>query len=117
MNTLLLDQSDWDLVLDINGNIAMANAPYALAQDVASAIKVFIGDLWYGQATGIPYLTQVLGQEPNPQFLRSQVEAAALTVPGVVQARCLFVELNSDRVLRGQVQFIDTDGVSRNVTL
>ena len=26
-NTLLLDQVAWDLVLDVNGNIALAGAP------------------------------------------------------------------------------------------
>ena len=28
-NTLLLDQSAWDLVLDVNGNIALAGTPYS----------------------------------------------------------------------------------------
>ena len=41
MNTLLLDQTAWDLVLDSAGNIALAAVPYARAQDVASAIKTF----------------------------------------------------------------------------
>lgn len=116
MNTLLLDQDTWDLVLDINGNIAMATQPYALAQDVASAVRTFVGDLWYDQSAGIPYLTRVLGQVPDLAFLRARAEEAALTVPGVVTARCLFAALTAERVLRGQIQFIDTDGASRNVT-
>lgn len=116
MTTLVLDQDVWDLVLDISGNIALADNPYARAQDVASAVRVFTGDLWYDQQRGIPYLSRVFGQTPSIQFLRAQVEAAALSVPGVVSARVLFAQLNSERVLRGQVQFIDIDGDSRNVS-
>lgn len=115
-DSLLLEQDTWDLCLNIQGDIAMGSAPYSIAQDVASSVRVFLGDLWYDQAAGIPYLTRVLGQVPDMPFLRSQVEQAALLVEGVVTARCLLVELTKERVLRGQVQFIDTDGTSRNVT-
>ena len=41
-STLLLDQTEWDLVLDASGNIALASPPYALAQDVASAVRTFL---------------------------------------------------------------------------
>ena len=61
MNTLLLDRTVWDLVLDAGGNIARASNPYAVAQDVASAIKLFRGELFYDTAKGIPYWTEVLG--------------------------------------------------------
>lgn len=115
MNTLLLDQSQWDLVLDIGGNIAMATEPYAIAQDVASAIRTFTGDLWYDQARGIPYFDQVLGHAPSMQYLRSQIEAQALSVPGVVQAQCLFARVEN-RVLRGQCKIIDTTGAANNVS-
>lgn len=115
MKTLLLDQGDWDFVLDISGNIAVADAPYAVAQDVASAVRVFAGELWYNIAEGIPYHGQILGARPNLQFLKSQIEAAALKVPTVVQARCLFANF-ADRVLTGQIQIIDATGVINNVS-
>lgn len=115
MKTLLLDQAEWDLVLDISGNIAVADAPYAIAQDVASAVRVFAGELWYNTADGVPYREQILGGRPNLQFLKSQIEAAALKVPTVVQARCLFAKL-ADRVLTGQIQIIDATGVTNNVS-
>lgn len=114
MTSLLLDQSDWDLVLDLSGNIAVASAPYAVAQDVASAVRVFAGELWYDTTQGIPYFGQVLGERPNLQFLKSQIEAAALKVPTVVQARCLFAKF-SNRVLTGQIQVIDATGAINNV--
>lgn len=116
-DTLLLDQAEWDLVLDISGNIALASPPYAVAQDVASAIRVFQGDLWYDTTVGIPYFERVLGQAPSMQYLRSQIEARALTVPGVVRAQCLFVKLDSaTRVLQGQCKIIDTTGAENNVS-
>ena len=41
MNTLLLDLTNWDLLVDASGNIAVASDPYSVAQDVASAVRVF----------------------------------------------------------------------------
>jgi len=85
-NTLLLDQSAWDLIIDSAGNIAMATPPYALAQDVASAVRLFLGELWYRTPDGIPYFENVLGQLPPLTLLIAYIERAALTVPGVVTA-------------------------------
>lgn len=114
MDTLLLDQGSWDLVLDISGNIAMATAPYAIAQDVASACRLFAGELWYDTTQGVPYFSDVLGQPLNVSFIMSKIEAAALTVPDVVSARCILATFQG-RELRGQVQIIDTTGAQNNV--
>lgn len=43
MKTLLLDRATWDLAVDAQGNIAVADVPYATAQDVSSAVRVFRG--------------------------------------------------------------------------
>ena len=114
MNTLLLAQDTWDLVLDASGNIALAKAPYALAQDVASAIRLFQGELYFNTAPGIPYLTDVLGQLPPLALVRGYLERAALTVPGVVSATAVLFAL-TDRLLTGQVQFTDTSGAVNTV--
>jgi hypothetical protein len=114
MNTLLLTQDEWDLCLDANGNIAMASEPYAIAQDVASAVRLFSGELWYDTTQGIPYLENILGQRPPLQYIKAQIEKAALTVPNVVSARCLFATF-ADRKLTGQIQIIDTSGTTTNV--
>lgn len=100
--TILLDTVLWDLVLDINGNIAVASEPYSLAQDAASEIKTFLGELWYDTTVGIAYAA-ILGQIPSPAFLKAQMVRAAETVPDVTSAQ---VALNSyhNRVLTGQVQ-------------
>lgn len=115
MNTLLLDTQIWDLCLDASANIAVASEPYAIAQDVASALKLFAGELWYDNTRGIPYFENVLGQYPPSGYLIAQFEAAALTVPGVVQAQCINLQLNN-RQLTGSVEVIDLTGQAQNVT-
>lgn len=115
-NTLLLDQSTWDLCLDAYGNIALAAPPYAMAQDAASAIKTFKGEVWYDTALGVPYFGQILGRFPSLSFIKSQFVAAALTVPGVVAAVC-YISGVSGRKLTGQVLLTDQNGVLTPVSL
>lgn len=114
-NTLLLDQSAWDLVIDSAGNIAMATPPYALAQDVASAVRLFLGELWYNTPKGIPYFEDVLGHLPPLSLLTGYMERVALTVPGVVSVQVIISEF-SGREIRGEVQFIDETGAASGVT-
>ena len=114
MKSLLLDQTEWDLVLDASGNIARAGIPYARAQDVSSAAQTYAGEVWYDTRQGIPYQSAILGQRPSLQFVASQIENAALTVPGVVRAKCILVSMKGQR-LSGQIQLIDIEGVSNNV--
>jgi hypothetical protein len=70
VRTLLLDTATWDLVLDVKGNIAIASEPYSLAQDAASAIKTFLGEVWYDTTQGVPYFEQILGKPPNVELMR-----------------------------------------------
>jgi hypothetical protein len=110
-NTLLLDQTAWDLVLDSSGNIALAAPPYALAQDVASAVRLFLGELWYDVTKGVPYFQEVLGYLPPANLLRTYLENAALSVPGVVTAQCILQPL-TNRQVTGQIRFTDESGAT-----
>ena len=114
-NTLLLDQGVWDLVIDSAGDIAMATPPYALAQDVASAVRLFLGELWYNTPKGIPYFEDVLGHLPPLSLLTGYMEQAALTVPGVVSVQVNISAFDA-REITGQIQFIDEEGAANNVT-
>ena len=116
MKALLLDTQDWDLLLDASGNMAVASEPYALAQDVASAVRLFAGELWYDTSKGVPYFQQVLGYLPPVSLLRSLFAEAALSVPGVVSAQVVLAPLD-DRQLRGQIQFSDQAGVKGSVII
>ena len=113
-NTLLLDQTAWDLVLDVNGNIALAGTPYSIAQDVASAVRTFLGECWYNNDLGLPYWQQILGEYPPLQFVSQQIQEAAFTIPNVVSAEVNFTSF-ANRVLEGQILITDTDGVTANV--
>jgi hypothetical protein len=108
-NTLLLDRTTWDLCLDASGNIAVASEPYAIAQDVASAVRTFLGECWFNTTDGVPYWSDILGQRPPLQLVKADIVAAAKTVQGVASAQCFITGLK-DRVLTGQVQGMTTSG-------
>jgi hypothetical protein len=109
VKTLLLDQTAWDLVLDAQGNIAVAAEPYALAQDAASEIRTFEGEVYYDQARGVPYFGQILGKFPPAQLMKAVFVKAAMSVPGVKSANCFLAAVRG-RVVTGQVQITSTGG-------
>jgi hypothetical protein len=109
MDTLLLDTEAWDLCLDASRNIAVASLPYAAAQNVASAVKLFSGEYWYDTTKGVPYFSQILAHRPPLALVRAKFIDAALSVPDVVAAKCFFSSFN-DRQLSGQVQVTDVTG-------
>ncbi len=109
MNTFLLDRGAWDLTTDIGGNIAVASNPYALAQDAASAIKLFQGELWFNASIGVPYWSLILGESPSLSLMKAKWAAAALSVPDAVTAKC-FITSIVDRRVNGQVQVSDKAG-------
>ena len=106
--TLLLDRGPWDLCLTASSSIATCTGPYARAQDAGSACRLFLAELWYDTSQGIPYFQTVLGQFPPLSLLRSQLESAALTVPGVLTARC-YISGFTGRTVTGQVQITTVD--------
>lgn len=108
-STLLLDQEAWDLMVDADGNIAVASEPYALAQDAASYIKLFQGELWYDTTRGIPYFSQILGKLPPIGVMKTAFVDAAELVPGVIAAQC-FISSTANRIVQGQVQILDETG-------
>lgn len=109
MKTVLLDVVTWDLVIDASGSIAVADVPYALAQDAASAIRLFKGELWYDTAPGVPYFNSILGQQSPISVMRAEFVKAALRVPGVTGAK-VFISGIENRKVTGQVQVTDATG-------
>ena len=109
VDTMLLDQETWDLCTDAAGNWAVASPPYATAQDVASAIRTFQGEVYYDTLLGIPYFQTVLGKRPPAGLLKTFFVRAALTVPDTASAVC-YLALGSSRELMGQVQVTMIDG-------
>jgi hypothetical protein len=108
-DTLFLAPNTWDLCADLSGNIAVASPPYSTAQDIASACRLFLGELWYNTTAGIPYFGEILGQQPSLSYVQAQLQAAALTVPNVVTATVVLTGV-VNRGLTGQVQFTTSNG-------
>ncbi len=107
-DSLLLDSLTWDLVVDSSGDIAVAGPPYSQAQDAASAIRLFLGELYYDTTQGVPY-ANILAQPPNLPLLKSYMVGAAMTVPGVVKAVC-FISSIVNRNVSGQVTITNSAG-------
>jgi hypothetical protein len=89
--------------LDAFGNIAVASEPYSLAQDVASAIRLFNGECYYNTTRGVRYFEDILGHAPPLPIVKAELVNAAMTVPLVTYAQA-FIEVTEDRVVTGQVQ-------------
>jgi hypothetical protein len=94
--------------------MAVASPPYAVAQDAASAIRTFAGEVWYDTTLGIPYFASVLSQPVPIALVKSYFQNAALTVPGATSAT-VYLNAIVNRVLTGQVQITDSTGQVSNV--
>ena len=114
MNTLLLDTRAWDLLTDASGNIAVASDPYSVSQDVASAVRTFLGECYYATPLGVPYFEQVLGKLPPLALFKNLIVAQAVRVPGCNNPVC-FVAAITNRRVTGQIQFTDSNGASQSV--
>jgi hypothetical protein len=115
MNSLLLDRTLWDICLDGSGNIAVASAPYAIAQDVACAVRLFRGELWYNTTPGVPYFEEILGRAPPLGVMKAAIIKAALTVPLVATVK-VFISAAKNREIIGQIQVTDTGGTASVLT-
>lgn len=115
--TWLLDWATGDSCLDANGNIAVASAPYAISQDVATQLSTFLGECWYDTNQGVPYWQQILGKRPTASLIASLLEAQALLVPDVETATATIGGLNGKRGAIGQMIVTDTDGIATTLPL
>lgn len=107
-STLLLDRAAWDLVVDSYGDIAVASEPYSLAQDAASAIQTWLGEVYYDTTVGVPWLN-ILGQTPALALLKSTLAGVAEQVDGVAAAQ-VFISSLTNRNVSGQVQVAPESG-------
>lgn len=115
-HTLALDLDRWDVTLDPGGNIATATGSYAIAQNVANAVRLFTNDAWYDPDRGIPHFLVDLGRMPEGGVFRSRVRAAALTVDGVADATAEMTGMEN-RTLRGTISLTTTEGEEVDVAL
>lgn len=112
--TLYLDPESWDLALDATRSIALASEPYASAQSVANACRLWRGEAPYNTDRGVPF-DQILGQQPPQRLVASWFEDEAASVPTVVTAVAVLEFDRVTRLVSGQVQCTLTDGTVINV--
>lgn len=86
MLTFMLDPATWDLQLDESGQLATVEGPYAVAQSVANAIRLFTKDAYFDQDQGIPHFNVDLGLSPPPEVMQERLIQAARSVVGVQAA-------------------------------
>ena len=104
MKTLALDES-WDLGIDEYNNIAVKSDNDRLAQDVASSVRVFLGELPFDINRGVDY--------NNPDSIREdlkiQINEQAALVEGVNESLVVFDELK-DRTLKTTIYITNENG-------
>ena len=113
-HTFFLDAT-WDLTLDQGGNIATVTGPYAIAQNVANAVRLFTQDAYFDADKGIPHFSIELGHKPPYSILRTRIVHAAKAVEGVADATVTFDD-PADRVLGGEILLTLSTGETVNVT-
>lgn len=89
-NDTLALTADWDLDLDDQGNLRTVGDATALdvqtgpgmrlAQDVATRLRAWRGEVWFDTTQGIDY-PRYLGRAPSVIQLRADYQSEALLVP------------------------------------
>lgn len=115
--TMQLNPQTWDLTTDGSGNLAIAQRPLAVAQDVASACRVFQGECYYDNALGIPWQEEILGRQVTTGFVAQRLQTEAQKLPVVNQALAAVWSDKSTRVLHGRIRVTDNDGNELQVNL
>jgi hypothetical protein len=108
---------DWDMQLDAEGNIILADSDYAIAQNCANEIRLWTNDAYYQADNGIDWMNVQLAKGLDATVLRSEIRAACMRVAGVQSVSSIV--LNSfdteTRELRGEIVVITENG--NNVTV
>lgn len=102
-HTLYLKPDNWDITLDSSGRLQTSANAYAIAQNVANAVRLFTNEAFFAMDEGIPHFEIELGYtRPALSVLRARIREAALNVEGVLDAA---VNLDGvrDRKLTGEI--------------
>lgn len=116
-DSLLLDRTTWDLVLDASGNIAVCTESYSIAQNVATAVRTWFGEAWYDTSLGVPYDDGIFNGSTPLSIMKAKSEAVAETVEGVASATCALLIQSTTRTLSGVIALTLTTGETINVNV
>ena len=117
-HTLYLNPDSWDITLDSSGRIARSTQAYAIAQNVANAVRLFTNEAFFAMDEGIPHFDIELGKtRPALSVLRARMREAALNVEGVLDAQITLDDVQ-ERKLTGEILLTVADGdKSSKITL
>lgn len=125
-NDTLALTSDWDLDLDDQGNIrTVGDATIAdvqtgpgmrLAQDVATRLRAWRGEVWFDVTQGIDY-PRYLGLAPSVIQLRADYQSEALLVPLCATALADLSLTRPGREVGGIVYLSDLSGFAAEVAV
>ena len=108
-HTLYLTPDNWDITLDSSGRLQTSANAYAIAQNVANAVRLFTGEAFFAMDEGIPHFEIELGYtRPALSVLRARICEAALNVEGVLDA-AVNLDGVQDRKLTGEIQLTVAD--------
>lgn len=109
--TLLLNDK-WDIHVDDAGNIATVVDDYAIAQNVANAVRLFENDAYFERTRGVPYLTEVFGEKVvvSQSVVINRWRKAAMSVTGVTACEPQPVYDNEGRIIGGRISATTING-------
>lgn len=117
-HTLYLTPDNWDITLDSSGRLQTSANAYAIAQNVANAVRLFTNEAFFAMDEGIPHFDIELGKtRPALSVLRARMREAALNVEGVLDAQITLDDVQ-ERKLTGEILLTVADGdKSSKITL
>lgn len=124
-DTLALTLDAWDVTLDASGNLATVGDATAgtqtgpgmrLAQDVATRLRAWRGEVWFDTTQGIDY-ERYLGFAPSVVQLSADFQSEALLVPSCTTALADLSLARSTRTLGGTLYLSDLSGYTAEVAL
>lgn len=96
---------NWDLCIDNSGDIALCTAPYSKAQEVANAVRTFLGECYYNTNLGVPYFETVFKTGISMSEISHHIKKAAETVEDVYNVITALEYDIVERKLKGQIRF------------
>lgn len=119
MNSLQIDPDPtsttyWDLVLSPSAgglSLTVVTGDLAIAQNAATALSTWQGEVWYDTLLGMPYMQQIFGGKlVSLAFLKVKILGIVQSVAGVASAVCRLSGPASWRTVTGQVQMTSAAG-------
>lgn len=102
MDTIKLNSDNWDLELDASGNMYAVDGNERLAQDVATACRVWRGEALADIEFGVPY-RDIMGNRPALSLISAYLGETALTVTDVTEIEIDLQNADNERLMTGSI--------------